>query len=163
MPQLDPTFYASQLFWLLISFAILFLLMWKVALPRVSDILTTRQNRIDQDLERAAGLKEEADEVMTAYEAELAGSRSKALEALKAVQNKAAEDAAKQSAALETSLAAELNEAEKRIGESRTAALANIDTIATELAAAAFEKLIGESAETDVISAAVKGAGGNRA
>ena len=62
MPQLDPSSYASQIFWLVVTFVILYLLMWKVALPRVSALLRERQERIDDDLEKASRLKAEAEE-----------------------------------------------------------------------------------------------------
>ena len=163
MPQLDPTFYSSQLFWLAVTFITLLLLMWRVALPRVSDILATRQDRMEQDLERAEALKSEADEVMQAYEAELAESRSTAFEALKGVQEKAALEAAARTEEIETKLAAELADAEARIAASRSAALANISTIATDLASAAFEKLTGETADSGAIETAVEDAQGGSA
>lgn len=158
MPQLDPSNYSSQLFWLTITFVLLFFVMWKIALPRISNILITRQERMEQDLDRATALKSEADEVMNAYQTELNASRAKALEALKAVQEKAAEEAAQRNTELEASLAGELANAETRIAASRDTALANIGTIATELAIAAVEKLTGEAADSVVIGAAVKGA-----
>ena len=163
MPQLDPTFYSSQLFWLAVTFIILLLLMWRVALPRVSDILATRQDRMEQDLERAEALKSEADEVMRAYEAELAESRSRAFEALKDVQEKAAQEAAAQTEEIEAKLAVELADAEARIAASRSAALANISTIATDLASAAFEKLTGETPDAGAMETAVEDAQGGPA
>ncbi len=61
MPQLEQfDTYLSQVVWLVISFAILYVVMWKAALPRVADVLQERQERIDDDLERAEKLKSEA-------------------------------------------------------------------------------------------------------
>lgn len=60
MPQFDPTYFASQVFWLIVTFGILYLLMAKIALPRIGDILEVRQDRIAADLDRAEQLKREA-------------------------------------------------------------------------------------------------------
>ncbi len=163
MPQLLPQFYSSQLVWLTITFVLLFVVMWKIALPRVSAILTTRQERMEQDLERATSLKSEADEVMDAYQSELNASRATALEALKAVQEKAADEAAARNSELEATLATELTKAEARIAESRESALASIGAIATELAGAAVEKLTGEAASAATMDAAVKSVEGSQA
>ena len=163
MPQLDPSTYSSQLFWLAITFTVLFLIMWRVALPRVSEILANRQNRMDHDLERAEQLKREAEEVMTAYEAELAASRAAAHEKLRAVQEQAADAAAARNAELESKLAAELAEADRRIAEERQAALANIATIAADLAGAAVERLTGQAADAAAIQRAVADTDGGTA
>ena len=103
-----------------------------------------------------------SDEMMSAYEAELVASRAKAHEALRAVHDEAAEAAAARNAALETKLAAELEEAEARIAAERQAALANIASIATDLAAAAMEKLIGGAADADTVARAVGNAEASR-
>ena len=60
MPQLDPSTFATQLVWLIITFLILYLILWKSALPRIASILQDRQERIDNDLEKAEKLKKEA-------------------------------------------------------------------------------------------------------
>jgi len=72
MPQLDPSLFATQLFWLFVTFLALFLIAWKVALPRITEVLDARQTRIDGDLEKARALKDEAEEVIATYEKTLA-------------------------------------------------------------------------------------------
>jgi len=67
MPQLDPTYYASQLFWLVVAGGLMFVLMSKVALPRVAAILELRDNQVRKDLEKAAKLKLEAEDVKLSY------------------------------------------------------------------------------------------------
>ena len=78
MPQLDPSLIPTQLFWLFITFLALFLVAWKVALPRITEVLDARQTRIDGDLEKAEALKAEAEDVMAAYEKTLATASSQA-------------------------------------------------------------------------------------
>jgi F-type H+-transporting ATPase subunit b len=72
MPQLDISTYAPQIIWLVITFVILFLVMWKVIVPRISDALEVRQRRIEYNLARAAELQKEAEAVLEAYDASLA-------------------------------------------------------------------------------------------
>ena len=67
MPQLDPTYYASQLFWLAIATGLMFILMSKLALPRIAAVLELRDNQVRKDLETAAKLKLEAEEVKLTY------------------------------------------------------------------------------------------------
>ena len=77
MPQLEQIdTYLSQVIWLVISFAVLYVVMWKGALPRVADVLQERQERIDDDLDRAEKLKSEAEAALEAYEATVGTCRS---------------------------------------------------------------------------------------
>ncbi len=63
MPQFEPHTFSPQLFWLVISFALLFLIMWRYALPRIAEILDARKRRVDHDLARATALKEETEKL----------------------------------------------------------------------------------------------------
>ena len=86
MPQLDVTTYASQLFWLLLTFVPLYLVITKVALPRIGEVLEARQDKIDDDLKKAAARKEEAEAVMSEYEALQADAHAKAQALLRETQ-----------------------------------------------------------------------------
>ena len=68
MPQLDPTTFAPQLFWLVVTFVLLYLVMWKLVIPKIGEILQDRQIRIDNDLDKADHLKIEAEAAREAYE-----------------------------------------------------------------------------------------------
>src|SRR3546814_14375811 len=81
MPHVDPATYTSQIFWLAVTFLGLALLLWRVALPRISATLENRQQRIDNDIDRAGELAKEAEGVMAAYEAEVSKARPEATEA----------------------------------------------------------------------------------
>ncbi|MCH8155044.1 MAG: F0F1 ATP synthase subunit B', partial [Proteobacteria bacterium] len=83
MPQFDPTAFTPQLFWLAVTFAVLFFAMWRFALPRLSNIMEARQQRIDADLDKAASVKEEADRVLAEYEQAQAAARDKAAAVIK--------------------------------------------------------------------------------
>src|SRR3546814_19289788 len=67
MPQLDPAFWPTQLFWLAITFIALYLVIWRIALPRIADVLEARQRKLDDDLKKAAALKDEAAAILAEY------------------------------------------------------------------------------------------------
>ena len=155
MPQLEVDTYASQIFWLVLTFIVLFFVLWRVALPQIREILENRQRRIDQDLERAAALRDEAKGVIDAYEVELAKARAGAREELAAAAEGAAAEAARKQEALNERLTQELEAAEGRIVVARDAALQNVRDLAGELAAAAAKRLGGIDADTASVGSAV--------
>ena len=63
MPQLDPEFFVSQLFWLVVTFSFLFFFLWKVSLPRISSVLEKRENKINNDIKTAKQLQTEAEQI----------------------------------------------------------------------------------------------------
>jgi F-type H+-transporting ATPase subunit b len=143
MPQLDPSTFAPQLFWLVVTFVLLYLAMWKIALPKIGSILQDRQERIDDDLEKAEKLKQDAEAVREAYEKIVAEGRNKAQETIRAASEKMAAEAASQHETLTEKLNAQTSEAEARIGVAKERTLADIRTVATEVTQAAAGKLIG--------------------
>jgi F-type H+-transporting ATPase subunit b len=148
MPQLDPTSFSPQLFWLAIAFVLLYLLMSRLVLPRVAKVLGQREERIQGNLEKAEKLKAEADEVLAAYQKAIADARAEAHTALA----KAAADIAATVSAREAEFGKKLAEqaaiAESRIKASKTQALAEVRTIAGDIAAAMTSKLTGLSVST---------------
>jgi F-type H+-transporting ATPase subunit b len=143
MPQLDVTFFATQVFWLAISFLVLFVLMWKVALPRVGDILTQRQERIDDDLQKAEKLRNDAAEVLAVYERTVADGRTRAQEILRETGERLARESAQRQAALAETLKRQTDDAERHIDAALREALANVRAVAADAAQAAAAKLIG--------------------
>lgn len=144
MPQLEQVAtYISQIFWLLVTFGLLYLFLWKSALPKVTDVLRERQERIDDDLEKAQQLKEEAESILRSYEAAMADARSRAQTILREAAEAAAKEAEARHAALSEKLAGETEAAEDRIGKAREEALANVRAVAAEAAQEATAKLVG--------------------
>lgn len=143
MPQLDPSNFASQLFWLFATFLLLFLVAWKVALPRITEVLNARQERIDDDLEKAEGLKSEAEEVLAAYERSLADARSEAQEAHRKVVQELAEEQARRLEALSRTLSDRTSDAEDRIAGEKAQAVENIREATLDVVRSATERLIG--------------------
>ena len=148
MPQLEQIgTYLSQVVWLVLTFGILFVVMTRSALPRVSQILITRQERIDGDLRRADELKAEAESVLAAYEAATAKARAEAQEILRESAERFAAEAAEKNEALTRLLAEQAEAGEARIEAARDRAMADVETIATEIAGLAAERLTGTAAD----------------
>lgn len=158
MPQLDPSSYASQLIWLVITFGIFYLVMARVALPRVSEVLETRQDRIAHDLETATSLKVEAENVLAEYEASMANAHAESQSLLARAAQERAGEAARRQEELGARIAAQLGDAELRIDEARRAAMANIGVIAGDVAHSATAKLIGVEADDAAVGAALDAA-----
>ena len=154
LPQLNALTYPSQIFWLIVSFATLYYLLSRRALPRVSEILEARQERIAADLDRAATLRSEAEDALQRHQAVVATAQAKAAAEIKATQDRLAAEAAQRQAEVDADLARKLAEAEAGIRDDKETALAQIQTVAAEVAQAAVQRLAGlEVARADVEAA----------
>lgn len=143
MPQLDFSTFPSQLFWLAVIFVLLYLLMARLALPRVAAMIDARKARIDGNLERAAQMKAEAEAVMAAYERSLADARAQAQATLKEAMDRFSAQAAAHQRKAAEALAVETTAAEKRIAEAKSQALAGLRAVAIDVARTATRKLVG--------------------
>jgi len=155
MPQFDPAVWLPQLIWLAIAFAALYLLMSRVALPRISDVLEEREHKINDSLRKAENLREEAETAAASYERMMADARAKAQAAVRKVREKAAEEAAEHHAELSEKLAEEIAAGEARIAEERARAVAGVRDMAVEVAEAAAARLVGEAVDAKKVTAAV--------
>ena len=155
MPQLDPTTFVPQLFWLMVTFVLLYLVMWKIAIPRIGDVLQDRQKRIESDLEKAEELKKEAQSVRESYEKLVTNGSNKAQETIRAAREKMAEEASAQHASLTEKIAVQTSEAETRIGAAKNQALANIRSVAVEVAQLATSRLSDQEVPEKDVEAAV--------
>ena len=143
MPQLDVTTYPSQLLWLLLTFVPLYLIIVRVALPRIGEVLEARQDKIDDDLKKAAARKEEAQAMLAEYEAIQSESRAKAQGLLRDMQDEMTAETARRNSELGAKLAREGSEAEKRIASAKSEAVAQLSSAVVEVASAATARLIG--------------------
>jgi len=155
LPQLDPTSYPSQVFWLVIAFALLYWLLAKRALPRVADILETRQDRIAADLDRAHSLRQEAQEAMAQHEKLVADAQARARAELDAANERIRADAARQEAELERSLQRQLAEADQRIAAAREEALKALEDVARDASREAVGRLVGVDITSEEAARAV--------
>jgi F-type H+-transporting ATPase subunit b len=155
MPQLDYHTFVPQLVWLAISFVVLYILMSTLALPKVRAAIEGRRRRLDDDLGRAAALKEEAAAALDAYQKTLAAARAAAQETLRQTGEKLAAEAAERQRQLAATLAEQIAAAEARIAAGKEQALGEIRGIAAEVGGAVVETLIGAAPSSAAMTSAV--------
>jgi F-type H+-transporting ATPase subunit b len=163
MPQFEPAFWAPQLFWLFVIAIALFLVMWKVALPRVDVVVADRQERIGGNLQKAETLKAEAEAALAAYQKSIADARAAAQAEHAKAQAAIAAETAKREAVFGKRLSDQEAAAEASIAAARTAAMAQVKPIATDIAAALTEKLLGTKVGAEAATSAVEAASKERA
>jgi F-type H+-transporting ATPase subunit b len=154
-PPFQKDTFASQLVSLLIAFVALYLIVSRIALPRVGKTIEDRQNAIEGDLAQAQKLKDESDNALKAYESELASARSRAQAIGNETRDKLNAQSEVERKALEDRLAVKLADAEKTIASTRTAAMSNVRGIAADAAAAIVQQLTGLSPDAKAIDSAV--------
>jgi F-type H+-transporting ATPase subunit b len=143
MPQLNFHDWAPQLVWLAISFVTLYLIMARLALPRIATVLEERRDRIATDLDQAEQLKKETEEAIAAYEQALAEARGRAHAIAQETRDKLSAEVDAERGEVEAKLAETTTEAEARIQASKDAALAHVDEVAAETADAIVKQLVG--------------------
>lgn len=158
MPQFDPDVFSPQLVWLVITFVALYLLMSRIALPRISDVLEEREHKINDNLRKAERLREDAEEAVAAYEKRMADARAKAQEALRRAREQMAAAAAERHAQLSERLAEEVSAGEARIDKARAKAVEGIRDVAIDIAASAAQRLIGGRIDKKTVTGAVDAA-----
>jgi F-type H+-transporting ATPase subunit b len=154
-PPFDSSTFASQLVSLVIAFVALYLIVSRIALPRVSSVIDARQAAIDGDLTAAQKLKDESDAALKAYESELAAARGRAQAIGAETREKLNAAAEAERKTLEERLSAKLAEAEKTIASTRAAAMSNVRGIAADAAAAIVQQLTGSLPDGKSVTAAV--------
>ncbi len=150
LPQLDVATFEPQIIWLAVSFVSLYLLMARVALPRISQVIDERQHKIDESLKKAEAIKIEAEAALEAYEKSLSEARDKAHDILRESHEQIANEAAKRHENLSRRLNEEIAEAEAAIAKAREKALGSIRGITMDVTRTAIRCLAGiELSEKD--------------
>lgn len=158
MPQLAFETFASQLFWLAVTFIVLYILMSKVVIPRVGGILEDREQRIRADLDKAESLKSETDTAIAEYQRKLAEARANAGDMIAAMKAEVTAEIDARKAEIDTELEGRQAEAEKQIAAQRDQAMSALDDVARSVTSALVEKL-GGSASDDQVAQAITAAG----
>jgi len=155
-PPFQKDTFGSQLLWLAITFGALYFIASKLALPRVGGIIADRRARIAGDLAEAARMKEAADAAIASYEKSLADARARAQAIATQTREKVSAEAEARRKDVEAGLNAKLAAAEQTIGATRTAAMSNVQGIATDAAIAIVARLTGKAPTEDAAATAVK-------
>lgn len=154
-PPFQKDTFASQAVWLVITFVLLYVLMSKIALPRVGGILEARKGKVASDLADAEKLKELSDAAIASYEKSLADARARAQALAAEAHAKAIAEIEATRKTLDAEFQTRIEATEKTIAATKAAAMANVQTIAADAAAAIVERLIGITPAAPEVSAAV--------
>ena len=154
-PPFDPTYFPSQIFWLLISFFTLYFILSKILLPLIGETIEERKSRIADDLDAASRMQREAEDAEKAYERALADANAKARNHAEATRQSIDAELEKELAIADEAAAKQAEASEKRIRKIRSDAISNIDTIAAETAQAILDRLIGKKVAISAIKKAL--------
>ena len=141
MPQLDPSTYASQIFWLLVCFFALMFIMSTFIIPKIAEIRQQRQDKIDGYLLKAEELKQKTEDAIKRYETALGNASQKAEASLQSTRDELNALIGSRQSELEKKLQAQIKAGEDEINQGKEAALLEIKTVSSELALDILRKL----------------------
>lgn len=149
LPQLDASTFPSQLFWLAITFAILYLIFSRKSLPEISGVIENRKSHVESDLETAEKLKGEAEKAQHTYEASLQKARADAAGAMADVQEKIKAKSEEQVEAFRATSDKQVKALEKSLKTAKESAMDDMNTVAAEIASEAAKKIVGINADPE--------------
>ncbi len=149
LPQFDPQWFPTQIFWLVITFVLMYAIFSGKVLPDISGILEKRRNHVEGDLETADRIRKEADTVQAAYEGNLNHARSESKRLVNEVHATMKARAEAQIASLRDKAEKDMHSLEVRLQAAKKEAMADMATIAAEVASEAAAKIIGTPADLD--------------
>ena len=127
MPQLNPEFFVSQLFWLVVFFSFLLVFLWRISLPRIATVIEKRQNKIDENLSSAKELQEQAQEIEKKINVQINMAKQKTNEEIKETIASLQDDVSSKLSNLDKELDQKINDAENEIIKKRDEQMKNID------------------------------------
>ncbi len=152
-PPFDASTFPSQILWFALTFAVLYVLMSRVALPQIGSIIDKRKARIEGDLREAERLRGETDKAVAAYEQALSDARKNAHGIAEETRTSIKADLDGKRKAVEDDLSRKVADAEARITQNKNAAMTRVNEIAAETAIALVTQLTGEANAADVNAA----------
>ncbi|MDC0058066.1 hypothetical protein OAJ21_02585 [Pelagibacteraceae bacterium] len=155
MPQLNPEFFVSQLFWLVVTFSFLFVFLWRVSLPRIGNVLEKRERKISEDLTAAKELQAEASKIQETIENQIKQARAEASEMIKSstilLQDKIQAELTK----LDKELDAKIDESAKAIDKSKSESVLQIQEQIHEITKLTISKVATFNVSDDEIKKVV--------
>ena len=127
MPQLNPEFFISQIFWLVITFAFLFIFLWRISLPRISSVLEKRATKINEDIKKAKTYQAEAEEIQQHIDNQLRETKLETSELIKTANSNIQDHLTKELDKIDETLNLKLNEASIAIQKSKDDSLNEIN------------------------------------
>lgn len=156
MPQLDPTWFASELFWLVICFSVLYLLLSRLILPPLQGVITLRKNAVDGDLLAAQEFKLQAETARQSYEKTAADARNNAQNLMSEAEANSKEQAVQASKALDAQVATQIANAAKNITAKKQEMLSALSPKVSDFSAQIAEKLTAHTPTEDMVKRAIQ-------
>ncbi len=155
MPQLNPEFWAAQAFWLILILSILYLIIWKIFLPKITYSIENRKTRIINDLDEAQKLKESAEVKLKEYNKIIENSKQEAKKIIEDSRKKLDQDIEIKKKEFSNQIEKEIDAVEKEIKNLKKTSLSNISKIASELSSELIKKTINTEVNKSNVSAVV--------
>jgi F-type H+-transporting ATPase subunit b len=155
MPQLDFSTFSNQIFWLVVTLVVIYIIMNRIALPRIASVLADRHDTIQRDLEKAEALKQKAVEAEDAYNKALADARVEASSIVAETKAEIQKELDKATAKADAEISAKAAEGEVKIKEIRDNAMKSVQVVATDTAAALVDAVMPGAADKKAVKTAV--------
>ena len=156
MPQLDPTYWASQAFWLILVFSLLYISVSKFYLPKIKNNLDNRENKIKEDLENASKFKEQSDKKFKEYEIILENAKKEVVKIHFESKNILDKDIQSKKELIEKEIETKILKAQKEIVELKKNSLNQVQTVSKNITLEIIEKISGENLNENSIKATVE-------
>ena len=155
MPQLDPTYWASQAFWLILIFTLLYLALSKLFIPKIKESIDDRENKIKDDLNEAQKLKTVAEKKLKEYDLSIENAKKQVQKILFESKNKLNSEIQNKKKNFEKEIDVEIENAEKEIENFKKNSLKSISTISEEMTSKVVEMISGEPMNQSSVKAAI--------
>ena len=156
MPQLNPEFWAAQIFWLILIFSSLYVIIWKLFLPKITNSIENRKLKIVNDLNETQKLKDSAEKKLQEYNKIIENSKKDAKKIIEDGKKKLDREIESKKQKFNEEIEKELMAAEKEIKSLKKSSISNINRIAVETSSEVIKHIIGTEINTSNVSAIVE-------
>ena len=155
MPQLDPEFWTAQIFWLILIFSTLYLIIWKIFLPKITYSIENRKSKVVNDLHEAQKLKENAEKKLNEYNIIIENSKKEAKKIIEDSRKEIDNDIKNKTQKFNDEIKKELMAAEKEIKDLKKSSISNISKIAADTSTEIIKQIINTEMNKSSASAIV--------
>ena len=156
MPQLNTEFWASQIFWLILIFSSLYIIIWKIFLPKITDSIENRKSRVIGDLNGAQKLKENAEKILGEYNKIIEDTKKEAKRIIEDNKKKLEIDIKNKKQKFNEEIEKELMSVEKEIKSLKKSSISSINKIAVEISSEVIKQLVGTGVNMSNVSAIIE-------
>tara|TARA_B110001454_G_scaffold161328_1_gene150768 strand:+ start:243 stop:821 length:579 start_codon:yes stop_codon:yes gene_type:complete len=155
MPQLNPEFWTAQIFWLVIIFSSLYLIIWKIFLPKITYSIENRKSKVVNDIHEAEKFKKQTEEKIKEYNNIIENCKKEAKKIIEDAKKKLDKDIAEKKQKVNDEIEKELASAEKEIADLKKSSILNITKIATDISTEIIKQVINTEVNNSNVSAIV--------